>query len=38
MMALKRFFSLSARSMRLYNASNTRFFIVSSPERPDMKN
>jgi hypothetical protein len=38
MMALKRFFSLSARSMRRYNASSTRFLIVSSPDRPDMKN
>lgn len=35
---LKHFLSLYARMIRRNNASKTRFRIISSPERPDMKN
>lgn len=35
---LKHFLSLYALIIRRNNASNTRFRIISSPERPEMKN
>ena len=38
MITLKHVPSLCARRIRLYKASDTRFCMISSPERPDMKN